>query len=82
MERFGGDGEDDNIFFFFFCLFLKYLHQNGSNKVKQEGRGKEEIIKGTAPSPSSNLWYFSPMLPSANITLVAGKPSSTGDMYQ
>lgn len=80
MERFGRDGEDDNIFFSF--LVLKYLHQNGSNEVKQEGRGKEEIIKGTAPCPSSNLWYLSPTLPSANITLVAGKPSSTGDLYQ
>lgn len=69
-------------FFFFPFLVLKSLHQNGSNKIKQEERNKEEIIKSITPSLSSNLCHFSPLIPSANITGVAGKLSSTGDLCQ
>lgn len=60
------------FFFFLHFLVLKSLHQNGSNKINQEGN-KEEIFKSITPSPDSNLCHFSPLIPSANITLGAGK---------
>lgn len=59
-------------FFYFPFLVLKSSCQNGSNKIKQEERNKEEIIKSLSPSPSSNLCRLSPLISSANITLVAG----------
>lgn len=83
VECFGGDGEVDSFLFFFFpFLVLKSSHQNGSNKIKQEERNKEEITKSIAPCPSSNLCHFSPLIRSANITLVAGKLSGTGELCQ